>query len=214
MMNGRPLLSWTIETAIGSAAFDAVVVSTDDDEIAQVAADSGGQVSFRRPDHLSDDHASTTAVLAHAVAELLDQGVLAGDDDLVCCLYPAAIGLRGEDLRRGRALLESSDVPYVTTVLRYSHPIQRAMEIEASGRIRMLDAQAGDRRTQDLPPRWHDAGQCYWGRRWAWARALPIFPNSLALELPASEVLDIDTEDDWVRAERLHALSRASRPHS
>ena len=206
VMNGRPLIAWAIEGALASSAFDAVVVSTDDPEIADVSRAAGALVPFERPAHLADDHASTGSVIAHAVGELRAQGTLSAADDLLCCVYPAAIGVRPEDFARGRALLVAGDVPYVTTVVRYAHPIQRAMDIDARGRIQLIDPSASSQRTQDLPPRWHDAGQFYWGRVGAWSAGLPIFPNSLALELAAAEVLDIDTEDDWRRAEGLHAL--------
>lgn len=205
-MNGRPLIAWAIDIAAGSGAFDSIVVSTDDDEIAEAARAAGALVPFMRPAELSDDHASTAAVMAHAVAALRHVGLIDRDDDLLCCAYPAAIGVGPSDYQRGRAMLQGGMAPYVTTVLRYAHPIQRAMDIDEIGRIRLIDPEAALRRTQDLPPRWHDAGQFYWGLVSAWADALPIFPNSMALELSSSDVLDIDTEEDWRRAQGLQSL--------
>ena len=212
VLDGRPLIAWSIDTIRASAVFDAVVVSTDDDEIADVARSAGALVPFRRPAELSDDHASTGSVIVHAIAQLSGLGLVTSDQDLLCCAYPAAIGVQPDDYRRGRELLEASGAEYVTTVVRYAHPIQRAMSVDDTGRIGLIDPAASELRTQDLPARFHDAGQFYWGRVAAWATGLPIFPNSVALELPASEVLDIDSEDDWLRAERLHSLRRRVEP--
>lgn len=203
-MNGRPLIAWAIETALASGEFFEVLVSTDDDEIAATARASGASVPFMRPAELSDDVASTVSVVAHAVEYLRGRG---GEIDLICCIYPAAILVTAEDLHGAREALLHSSRDYASTVVRYGHPIQRALTLGADGALHFVDPATADRRTQDLPPRWHDAGQFYWGRADAWREATPILPNSVGYEIPAHRAVDIDTEDDWLRAERLHALT-------
>jgi N-acylneuraminate cytidylyltransferase len=204
VMNGRPLIAWAIETALASDAFSDVVVSTDDDEIAGIARDSGASVPFMRPAALADDVASTVSVVAHAVDHLREDGV---DIDLACCIYPASILVTPDDLRRAREVLLASSRDYVSTIVRYGHPIQRALDVGADGALSVVDPTAAASRTQDLPPRWHDAGQFYWGRVAAWRDEIAILPNSVGYELPAHRAVDIDTEDDWLRAERLHAVA-------
>ncbi len=204
MMNGRPLIVWAIETALASGEFSDVLVSTDDDEIAAVARAAGASVPFVRPAELSDDVASTVSVVAHAVEHLRRRG---DEFDLACCIYPAAILVTADDLRGARAALLASSHDYASTIVRFGHPIQRALDLDADGALRFVDPQAAAQRTQDLPPRWHDAGQFYWGRAGAWRKAAPILPNSVGYELPSHRAVDIDTEDDWLRAERLQAVA-------
>lgn len=203
-MNGRPLIAWAIDTAIASGEFTDIVVSTDDDEIADIARASGAAVPFARPAELSDDVASTVSVVAHAVAHLHDQG---HEFDLVCCIYPAAILVTSDDLRGAREALLASSHDYASTIVRFGHPIQRALDLGSDGALRFVDPEAAAQRTQDLPPRWHDGGQFYWGRSDSWRRATPILPNAVGYELPSHRAVDIDTEDDWLRAERLHAVA-------
>ena len=91
--------------------------------------------------------------------------------------------------------------------MRFGHPIQRALDLGSDGALRFVDPEAAAQRTQDLPPRWHDGGQFYWGRVDPWLKATPILPNSAGYELPSHRAVDIDTEDDWLRAQSLHAVA-------
>jgi N-acylneuraminate cytidylyltransferase len=205
-MSGRPLLAWAVDLCLGSGLFTEVIVSTDDDEIAEVARAAGARVPFRRPADLADDHASTVSVITHAVSWIdAEQGPL----DAACCVYPAAILVSAHDLSGARDLLERTDRPYVASVTEYPYPIQRALERDDAGRLSFVDPSAAESRTQDLAPRWHDAGQFYWGRWAAWTEGLPILPHAAGYPLPAGSVVDIDTETDWERAAGLHALRRA-----
>jgi len=202
MMNGRPLIAWAIDVALASGEFSEVVVSTDDEEIAEIARTHGASVPFLRPTALADDFTPTIAVAAHALREMQERGF---SGDLLCCIYPAAIFIEPGDLRASRSLLVESNCNYCAAVLRYAHPIQRAMNMDSRGRLMFTDPVAAMTRTQDLPPRWHDAGQFYWGRVLAWNSGLPILPNAVGYEIPPGTAIDIDTEQDWVWAERLHA---------
>lgn len=204
-LSGRPLISWAIETALSSGVFEEVVVSTDDPEIASVALESGAAVPFTRPPEFSDDFTSTSVVMHHAVETLAASSSVAVE--LFCCIYPAAIFVDTSDYARSQLqAAQLNDASYLATVTRFSHPIQRALTMSDGGRIAFVDPTCSDARTQDLPPRWHDAGQFYWGRAKSWTEGLPILENSFGYELDAWKVQDIDNEEDWRRAELLHSL--------
>lgn len=182
--------------------FDRIVVSTDDDAVARAAEEAGAEVPFRRTPALSDDHTPLVPVIADTVQRL---GVAA--DDLVCCVYPTAIGLSPTDLTSAGLLLgEQAAHPYVVGVVAYPHPIQRALSRDESGSLAMVHPEYASTRTQDLDERWHDAGQFVWGRAEAWTSGLSVLPHSIGYVLPAWRSIDLDTEEDWVRAELIHRL--------
>lgn len=204
---GRPMIAWSIAAAHASGCFDRVLVSTDDEEIAQVAIQSGAEVPFMRPAALADDHTGTMAVVRHAIEWLAGTGVT---PDLVCCIYATAPFLRPEDLRRGLQTLVDSGADFAFTVAKYPSPIQRAVRLDAAGRVAMFDPRQFETRTQDLEEAYHDAGQFYWGRTAAWRTAGTLFgPASAAVVLPVHRVQDIDDADDWLRAERLFRAMQA-----
>lgn len=196
---GKPMLAWAIEAARESGCFDRVVVSTDDDEIADVARVWGADVPFRRPVELSDDYTGTIPVVAHAIRTLQSQGMSL---DLVCCIYATAPFLHGADLSQGLENLEHSGADYAFSVTRYEFPIQRAIRIVESGRVEMFYPEHFNTRSQDLEEAYHDAAQFYWGRVDAWLSGKTIFSRAaVAVILPHHRVQDIDTPEDWERAE-------------
>ena len=200
-MSGRPLISWVIELAVRSQLFENIVVSTDDDEIADIAKQYGADVPFRRSNELSNDSASTIDVVTDAIKQVNGEKRY----EAVCCLYPTSIFATGNDLLDSRRLLDSHGrPPYVVSIARFSHPIQRALMMTNDSEIQFLQPDFETTRTQDLTPRWHDAGQFYWGKTTAWMGRLPILSNAKGYEIPHARVQDIDTEDDWTRAELLH----------
>lgn len=196
---GKPMLAWSIEAARASGCFDRIIVSTDDDEIAEVACGCGADVPFRRPNELANDYAGTIPVVAHAVGWLQSQGELPG---AVCCIYATAPFLHAEDLRRGLQDLEKTGADYAFSVTRYEFPIQRAIRIANSGRVEMLFPENFNTRSQDLEETYHDAAQFYWGRPQAWLSGKTIFSEvAVPVVLPHHRVQDIDTPEDWERAE-------------
>jgi N-acylneuraminate cytidylyltransferase len=202
LMSGRPLIGWSIETALRSGAFQRVIVSTDDAEIAEISLQAGAEIPFTRPAALAGDHATTGAVMSHAVEELLRAGA---GPAAVCCIYPGAIFVTGEDLlRAGEMLWRPPPTPFVMAVAAYPHPVQRALRIDDDGVAVPVDPAYVRTRTQDLEPRWHDAGQFYWGTAEAWRADLPVHGNARAYVLDGRQVVDIDSEDDWTHAEWLH----------
>lgn len=203
MFLGRPIIEWSIDAALKCGCFDRILVSTDDDEIASIARAAGSEVPFCRPPELSDDHAVTGAVMAHAVAWISDN---AGPVQYACCIYPTAPFIRSADIGAGLDALIEAQADYAFSVTAFASPVQRALMIDDQGRVRMFQPEHMLTRSQDLEPAYHDAGQFYWGRADAWLEQRPIFsPASLPLVLPRDIVQDIDTPADWDWAERMHA---------
>ena len=199
---GVPLIAHAIRLARASGLFDHVVVSTDDAEIADVARDAGAERPFMRPAALADDHTGTVPVVGHAIAACRTLGWRVEE---VCCIYPAVPLLPVAVLAEALALLGSDDTDYVFPVLAFRSPIQRALQRCDDGRTRPVFPESTQTRTQDLPPAFHDAGQFYWGRAQAWLGGLSLHGNARTLVLPDDSVVDIDTPDDWARAEALFA---------
>lgn len=198
---GKPMIAWSIEAALQSGCFEQVVVTTDDAEIAEVARQCGAQVPFARPAELSDDHTGTTAVIAHAIDWFAARGQTPAQ---VCCLYATAPFVLADDLRRGLAVLTEAGSDYAFSVTSYASPIQRAIRITPAGRVEMFNPEHFNTRSQDLEDAYHDAGQFYWGKASAWLENKMIFsPASVPVLLPRHRVQDIDTHEDWMRAEWL-----------
>lgn len=195
------MIAWSILAAHEAGCFDRIVVSTDDDEIAEVANQYGADVPFQRPPELADDYAGTVPVIAHAVEWLSARGACV---DEVCCLYATAPFVRPEDLRVGLDQLRAERCEYAFSVTSYAFPVQRALRVLDSGRVSMLYPEHANTRSQDLEEAYHDAGQFYWGRSSAWLSGQPIFTStSTPVFLPRERVQDIDTLEDWRRAEWL-----------
>lgn len=205
---GKPMIGYAIEAALRSAIFDRVVVSTDDAEIADVARAFGADVPFMRPATLSDDVTPTVPVILHAIAALAETGFLPTQ---VCCIYPAVPLIDPADLVRARDLLFSrGGEGFAFPVAAFPSPIQRALRIDAAQSVAPFDPQHVGTRTQDLEPAYYDAGQFYWGSTGAWHSGRSPHDGGIALRLPEWRVVDIDTPEDWERAERLYlAFARA-----
>lgn len=201
---GKPMIGWSIEVARQSGIFDHVVVSTDDAEIAEIAVGFGAEVPFLRPTELSDDYTGTSEVVAHAINWHQQQGATI---DAVCCVYATAPFVSSSDLQAGLCKLLETSADFVFAVTSYAYPIQRALRLSESGRVQMLWPEHFTTRSQDLEEVFHDAGQFYWGRPGAWISNKPIFSStSASIVLPRYRVQDIDTQEDWVRAEMMFKM--------
>lgn len=206
---GKPMISWSIKAAKASGCFDRIIVSTDDAEIADVAKRHGAEVPFMRPAALSDDYAGTLPVIRHALDWLQQNG---DPVDYACCIYATAPFVSAEDLRAGLALLRQANCSYAFSVTSYAFPIQRAVRITEQGRVAMFQPEYFNTRSQDLEEAWHDAGQFYWGKAQAWRDEQPLFTDQSApVKLPRYRVQDIDTPEDWARAEWLFKALQAER---
>ncbi|BBP79423.1 pseudaminic acid cytidylyltransferase [Pseudomonas gingeri] len=201
MFCGRPMIAWSILAARQSGLFERIIVSTDDEEIAEMARTWGAETPFVRPPELSDDYAGTTEVIAHATRWLQDQGVPV---TAVCCIYATAPLIRAEDLVHGLKVLQSGDWAYAFSVAEFSPSVYRAFQASAQGGLSMLFPEFFSTRSQDLPVALHDAGQFYWGRADAWVQGLRVFDrHSMPVCIPRWRVQDIDDMDDWIRAEMI-----------
>ncbi|SED04489.1 N-acylneuraminate cytidylyltransferase [Pseudomonas frederiksbergensis] len=202
--DGVPMIVRSIRTALDCGLFDQVVVSTDDQEIADVARAHGAQVPFVRPVELADDFTGTAAVIVHALSQL-------PIFDYVCCIYATAPLLQAKYLRQGHELLvQHPDKSFAFSVTGFGFPVQRALTLDEQGALTSLYPEFRNTRSQDLPEAYQDAGQFYWGRTEAWLRGDVLFsPASLPVILPRHLVQDIDTLEDWKRAEYLYAALKA-----
>lgn len=198
---GKPMIAWPILAAKQSELFEHIIVSTDDPEISEVARHWGAEVPFVRPAELANDYAGTTEVIAHATQWMLDQGWPIA---AVCCIYATAPLIHLDDLKRGVAILESGDWEYAFSVTEFAAPIFRSFQERPEGGVEMFFPEHFLARSQDLPMALHDAGQFYWGRPSAWLEIKRLFErHSAPVRIPRWRVQDIDTKDDWIRAEMI-----------
>lgn len=201
MFRGKPMIAWTIEVALQSKAFDRILVSTDDEEISQVAKDHGALAPFVRPPELSDDFATTGDVISHAIRWAMAEG---WELKSVCCLYATAPFLRAADIRGAQEILEVEGSDFVFSATDFPSPIFRSFGLNEAGNVKMFFPEHFRTRSQDLPAAYHDAAQFYWGRKEAWLENKAIFAEySKPYIIPRWRVQDIDTQDDWIRAEVL-----------
>lgn len=199
---GQPMILFPIQCALRSGLFERVVVSTDDAEIAAIARRCGAEVPFMRPAELADDHTATVPVIAHAIAELRATGV---EPSAVCCIYATAPFLDAADLLAGWQALQTGEWHYVFSATTFAFPVFRSFRRIEGGGVEMFFPEHFGTRSQDLPEALHDAGQFYWGQAQAWLDHRRIFERwSTVVRVPRWRVQDIDTEEDWVRAEMIH----------
>jgi len=203
----KPMIAWSIEAAFQSGCFDRIVVSTDDKEIAEVAREYGAEVPFMRPKELSDDYTNTSAVVSHAIDWHQKKGLI---PELVCCIYATAPFISVTDLQRGLKIITETSSDFAFSVTSFTFPIQRAIKLTQEARVKMFQPECFEMRSQDLEESYHDAGQFYWGRPEAWLSGKPIFSlDSSSVILPRHRVQDIDTLEDWVRAEWMFKAMKA-----
>jgi len=202
--DGVPMIVRSIRTALDSGLFEQVVVSTDDAEIAELALAHGAQVPFLRPAELADDFTGTAAVIVHALQQL-------PAFDYACCVYATAPLLQSRFLREGFELLQQHpQKSFAFSVCSFGFPVQRALTVDGQGALTALYPEFRQTRSQDLPEAFQDAGQFYWGRSEAWLRGDVLYSSaSLPVILPRHLVQDIDTLQDWKRAEYLYAALKA-----
>ena len=194
---GRPAIAWPIDAA--RAVFDRVVVTTDDAGIAEVARGAGAEVPFLRDAGLADDHTGTTEVIADAVARL---DLPAAEP--VACIYPTAMLLTAADLREGLARLDGAT--WVLSLGEYRTPIRRAYARDGD-RFAAIEPAAMPMRSQDLASAYYDAGQFYLARAATWRDAdARVWDGAAGVVLPETRAVDVDTLEDWDRAERMARL--------
>jgi len=195
---GKPMISHVIKVAKASNMFDHVIVSTDDNEIANIATYFGAEVPFIRPSELSGDHIATAPVIAHAINEC---SIFNWEIKNVCCIYPCAPFIQSEDLKEALNYMESNQADFCFPITPFPSAIQRGFKRLKNGKIQHFFQEFELTRTQDLDSAYYDAGQFYWGKTEAWKKNINILSNGLGYEIPNWRVVDIDNDDDWKRAE-------------
>jgi N-acylneuraminate cytidylyltransferase len=205
---GKPMIAWSIETALASKLFDEVVVSTDDSVTAKIARDYGATTPFIRPKNLADDHATTAEVMAHAADWVADHF---DSCEYLCCIYATAPFLHADDLREGLFQLTTSHVGYTYAVSEFDYSPYRALSKSEDGLYSLQQQTFAATRSQDLPKLYHDAGQFYWSTVKQCQLNLNILSCS-GIGIPISRMRsqDIDTEEDWRMAELIFESAKAN----
>jgi pseudaminic acid cytidylyltransferase len=193
---GEPIIAYSIRAAVESKLFDKIIVSTDSREIAEIAVKYGAEVPFFRSVENSGDYATTASVIQEVLNNYRDKNW-----DNICCLYPCAPFVTGHLLQSSYEVLINGQFDSVIPVLKFGFPVQRAMDLQ-EGKVSLIHEEFALTRSQDLPPRYHDAGQFYWLKAAAFLKSGKLFMKHsggvLVSELSAQ---DIDNEVDWQLAE-------------
>ena len=198
---GKPLIAYSIEVAIKSNLFEKVIVSTDDEQIAKIAKQYGAVVPFIRPKELSDDFTGTVDVINHTIEYLENQGE---HYDYICTLYATAPLLQEKYLIEGYKKLKNSDAINALSATSMPFPIQRTFKLNIDGRCEMFTPEYYMTRSQDLEEAYQDAGQFYWTKLGEKSNEIMFGKDSIPIILPRYLVQDIDTLEDWKRAELMY----------
>lgn len=206
---GKPMIAYSIEAAIRAGIFDEIIVSTDDEEIADIAKNAGASVPFMRPKELSDDYTATGAVVEHAIKFLQARG---DRIKFVCTIYATAPLIDEFYIKLGLEKLRASNAKNAFSCTSMPFPIWRTFKIAKDGRCDMFWRENFAKRSQDLEEAYQDAGQFYWTNLDASSSDEIFFGrDSIAIVLPRHLVQDIDTPQDWIRAEFLYEAVQKSR---
>jgi N-acylneuraminate cytidylyltransferase len=193
--HGKPVLERTIKILLGSGIFMDVFVSTEDNEIAEVATSNGARVLFRNQ-NLADDYTNTVDVISSAVQQLKNDSLL--HTEYICCVYPVNPMLSTDRIIEGLSILKNSNLDYVFTAKKYESNPARALSQDENGLSRMINPDLLNTRSQDLPDLVHDAAMFYWGTSHAWIDKHPVLHgNSKFVILDKYETFDVDDENDW-----------------
>ena len=203
---GRPMIAYAIDAALGSGIFEETMISTDDDEIAQIAKKHGADVPFMRSAMTSDDSATTSDVLNEVIVEYQKRGKIF---EHFCCIYPCVPFLDSDLLKRAYQKFLSSGADSLLPVVQYSSPIQRALQIDQKGFVEYREPEHERTRSQDLPPMFHDVGMFYFCTTSVFLDNQKIVGDKTTyILIPESQNQDIDTIDDWKMAELKYQLIR------
>ena len=203
LFHGKPLIAYSIEVALKSKLFDKIIVSTDNEEIAKVATKYGADIPFIRPKELSDDFTGTGAVIDHAIEYLKQNGQ---EFDFVCTIYATAPLLDEKYLIEGFEKLKNSTARNAFSCTSMPFPIQRTFKISQNERCEMFWPENFTKRSQDLEEAYQDAGQFYWTNLNINSNEIIFGKDSIPIILPRFLVQDIDTVEDWIRAEIMYEV--------
>ena len=195
---GQSMIGYSIKAALASKCFDKIIVSTDNQEIAQVSRSFGAETPFVRPEKLANDYMGTVPVVKHAIEWFDKQGQSPVD---VCCLYATTPFIKADSIKKAYNQMKHTQSDYCFTITSFVSPIQRSIKITSEGRIDMFYPEYLETRSQDLEDAYHDAGQFYWGAKEIWLRKKRLTNKSCIIDIPKFRYHDIDTLDDWKKAE-------------
>jgi pseudaminic acid cytidylyltransferase len=201
--NGVPILGMTIETLVNSKAFDEIVVSTEDSEIAQIAIEYGAKV-LHRPKSLADDFTTTSEVMQDIAMNIKENPIA---EELLCCIYPINPFLNISYISEAEAMLRRENLDFVFSAKQYEAPIQRALIRNQEGYSSFMFNESMNSRSQDLQESFHDGAMFYLGRLRSWVDCQsPLSGNSKFIALGKYETVDIDDEEDWIFAEEIFKI--------
>jgi len=199
---GQPMIKYAIDAALGSKIFDTVMVSTEDEEIAQIARQYGVEVPFMRSEATSNDFATTLDVLFEVMNQYKKDDI---EFDSLCCIYPCVPFLTGDILVKAYNVFTENDIDVLMPVVRFSYPIQRALRINNAGLLEYAHPEYVSSRSQDLEPMYHDVGMFYFYK----TNSLSNKSKKIVhFEIKESEIQDIDTDEDWYNAEMKYRIIR------
>jgi len=205
---GKPLIAYSIEVALKSKLFERVIVSTDDEEIAKIAKKYGAEVPFIRPSNLADEFTGTADVVSHTLEFLKKKKEVY---KYACTIYATAPLLQKEYLKEGLQRLENSDAVNSFSATSMPFPIQRTFKINSNERCEMFTPENYTSRSQDLEVAYQDAGQFYWKKLGTNSNEIMFGKDSIPIVLPRHLVQDIDTLEDWQRAEIIYEVINRSK---
>ena len=197
---GKPMLAYSIETALHTGLFNEIIVSTDDEKIAEVARQYGANVPFMRSEETANDYATTADVLKEVISKYQEQGQ---EFDNFCCLYATAPLVQSKDIISAFERLNQSDFTCVYPVVQFSYPIWRCLDLAEDGTMTRHWPEFENSRSQDLPKEYHDTGTFYWYKTKEWLAGMI---NVGGIEVSEATIQDIDTETDWMLAEMKYKL--------
>ena len=195
---GKPIIAYSIEAALSSGIFDEVMVSTDSEEIAEVAKHFGASVPFMRSEKTSDDYATTADVLLEVIDEYKKRGT---DFDYMACLYPTNPFISADKLKSAMELISKGECDEVVPVVAFSYPPQRGYVFNDDDTINYKWEEFRNSRSQDLEKIYHDAGQFYFYDVANFVKNGGVMKTIKPVICPEIEVQDIDNEEDWELAE-------------
>lgn len=197
---GKPMIAYSIEAALSSGCFDRIIVSTDDQEIADVALQYGAEVPFMRSSKSADDYAPIIDVIIEILNRMKQQDGI--EPTHLCCIFATAPFVTGERIRTAYDSMIVNNKDGIFPVIEFSYPIQRSLEVKPDNTIGMVWPEYLLSRSQDLPARYHDSGQYYWAKTESVIKENTLFINNcMAEHISPLQAQDIDVEDDWVIAE-------------
>jgi len=199
---GKPIIYWTIKKIRKSNLFDKIIVSSDSKKILNISKKFGADIVIRRDQKLSNDFAPILPVINDSILRLNSLSI-----NNVCCFHPCNPFLNILDIKKAFTLQKKNKNKFISSVSNYSHPIQRALKLNRFNKINFFFKKNSTKRTQDLKKLFYDAGQFYLANKNVWLKKKNILQNSIAFKIPSWRAIDIDSLDDWKKAELIFKIN-------